>query len=233
MAGVTFKLASSQNRRKSQIFHTEYSSQVKAEMQCWSKREGSNPVLGMCSEVPAQRYQQCAKYSLSTTVSVRADPWKDVRITTKMLPVHKNEWKIARKKIILRVPQRHTHRHFKTHLKALTVLWQSGLWCSTVLPFWPPLLPMGGWKYSGGEQKRWFLPTPSATLCPALAAPATPAAPACSPQHYPGGNTALSSMVGHANSPQLPNRWAGFTKMESSGVLWGVKLVVGSWCVKG
>lgn len=99
-----------------------------------------------------------------------------------------------KKKIILRVPQRHAHRHFKTHLKALTVLWQPGLWCSIVLPFWPPLLPMG--KYSGGEQKRWFLPTPSATLCPALAAPATPAAPACSPQHCPGGNTALSSMVG-------------------------------------
>lgn len=32
MTGVTFKLGSSQNRKKSQSFHTEYSNQVEAEM---------------------------------------------------------------------------------------------------------------------------------------------------------------------------------------------------------
>ena len=44
---------------------------------------------------------------------------------------------------------------------------------------------------------------------------------------------ALSPMVGDADSPQLPNRRAGFATMESSRVLCGFKLVVESLCAQG
>lgn len=39
--------------------------------------------------------------------------------------------------------------------------------------------------------------------------------------------------MGDADSPQLPNRWAGFTKMESGRVLCGFKMVVESLCAQG
>jgi len=55
----------------------------------------------MRSTVPTQRYERCAKHSLSITLSVIADQWEDVRITSEMLlwgsPVHKHESKFARK----------------------------------------------------------------------------------------------------------------------------------------
>lgn len=70
----------------------------------------------------------------------------------------------------------------------------------------------------------------AALPCPA---PAPPAAPARSHRCCSGGNTALRPMVGDADSPQLPNRWAGFTKMESGRVLCGFKMVVESLCAQG
>lgn len=90
----------------------------------------------MCSTIPTHEYQTCTKHSLSITLSVIADQWEDVRITTEMLlwgsPVHKKEEKVARKKYVKRC-LKGTHTRFKTCLKALTLLRQPGLCCDTVL----------------------------------------------------------------------------------------------------
>lgn len=61
---------------------------------------------------------------LSIPLSVVADQWEDVRITTEMLlwgsPVHKKEEKIARKNTLKSASKALTH--FKTCLKVLMLL---------------------------------------------------------------------------------------------------------------
>lgn len=109
----------------------------------------------------------------------------------------------------------------------LTLLWQPGLCCDTVLPLLQLKLSTDISKSSEGKQKWWFLPTPSAAPpCPALAAQAHP-------------DTTWAIMWCWTPWWKVPAVCSCQTggqdsqKMENSRTLCSFKLVVGSLCAQG